>query len=403
MRLDRWGKIALLVSVIALLGAIVMPGALAQTPEPVVVRSEDGVLRLHLGSDADYFRFDTADGSGGYTDGAVQSIVGSCPLTAVGTEGQPQWATLVGGKIGSSFSLSQVGLKNDSLGVKYLNCDRVDAPNWALRLGLGSAADLDPDAPEPPAVDVAIDYAEIELEGFSNVTVVADLMLHGTTVATLEKAIGGSGTNVRWIIGNHDDPGRTNVLFDQIRLRPKKWFTSFSLEGGAEGTAPRGSLGTILDTNDSLFRVVSETQFADSLTCDESLTEGGDGTPAATLSRPADASSCDQEAAVTLITRPGEVEILKDTSVLTELELQVAWEPEPATNPAPATEIDYGDGAGPHPMAWCLADGEDAGTFPDLPAGEFWCITAQDVQLLSDGTIQLTEDYFGFGDPKIFR
>jgi len=32
MRLDRWGKIALLVSVIALLGAIVMPGALAQTP-----------------------------------------------------------------------------------------------------------------------------------------------------------------------------------------------------------------------------------------------------------------------------------------------------------------------------------------------------------------------------------
>ena len=58
-------------------------------------------------------------------------------------------------------------------------------------------------------------------------------------------------------------------------------------------------------------------------------------------------------------------------------------------------------------MQFCLADGPDGDVYPDLPSGEFWCITNQTVTLFETGAnagkLQLTESYFGAGDPRLTR
>lgn len=82
-----------------------------------------------------------------------------------------------------------------------------------------------------------------------------------------------------------------------------------------------------------------------------------------------------------------------------------SWELETAQMPVPATQISYDGGDSFHPMEWCLADGTTDGTiegdgFPDLPEGEFWCITSQssDFDPIT-GKIKVTETDFGIGDP----
>ena len=231
----RRGRIGLLIGIMALLGAILVPGGAASSAP---VRAEVGVLRLHLDTDGKYFRFDTRAGTS-YTQGTPQLINGSCPVTSLTG---PSWVNLTGGS--TSFSLNQVGLKDNGLGVKFLNCGRVDAPNWALRVKLGTGID---------APGVGIDRAELDLQGFSNATAVADLFLDGTKVDTVTQAISGSGTRARMVI---DRTGKS--IFDEIRLHPKNLLTSLALRGGGAGSPVASTLGSALGTNDTLFRVVSE-------------------------------------------------------------------------------------------------------------------------------------------------
>ena len=81
--------------------------------------------------------------------------------------------------------------------------------------------------------------------------------------------------------------------------------------------------------------------------------------------------------------------------------LTTVWQPEPAVNPLPTTTIDY-DGPGgtdPKAMVWCL--GTTAAPAP--VTGQAWCLTSQKVALVGGGKVQLTESYFGSGDPRWAR
>ena len=207
------GRIGLLLGIMALLGAILVPGGVAgSTP----LRSEVGKLFLHLDSDGKYFRFDKLTG-GSYAMGTKQLINGSCPVTSL--SGPDQWVQLGGGT--TTFPLNQVGLKDNGLGIRYINCGRVDATNWALRLKLGAAID---------GPGMGVDLADLDLQGWGNATAVADLYLDGTKVDSVTKAIPGSGTRARLVI---DRTGKS--LFDEIRLHPKNAFTSIALRGGSAG------------------------------------------------------------------------------------------------------------------------------------------------------------------------
>lgn len=272
MRDARRKRIGLLLGVMALMGAIVVPGTAAQSE---TVRMEVGVLRLHLDSGANqrYFRFDTRAGDG-YTQGIPQLINQSqspCPVSSLSG---PQWVSLTAGT--TSFALNQVGLSNNSLGVRFLNCGRVDAPNWALRIKLGT--DIDP--LNPPASGIGVDRAELDLQGWGGVTAVADLFLDGAPTGSVTQFISGTGTRARMVID------RTGLsLFDEIRLHPRDSFDSVALRGGGAGSPPRSTMGLALGTDDSLFRVVSETT-APSLSVTKNAvvsTDGGANWPQGTF------------------------------------------------------------------------------------------------------------------------
>ena len=69
--------------------------------------------------------------------------------------------------------------------------------------------------------------------------------------------------------------------------------------------------------------------------------------------------------------------------------------------PVPATTIDY-DGDGPNPpqtVQWCRGTTAN----PVLPSGQKWCLVKQSTELVSDGQMQVSERYYGAGDPRWAR
>jgi hypothetical protein len=78
--------------------------------------------------------------------------------------------------------------------------------------------------------------------------------------------------------------------------------------------------------------------------------------------------------------------------------MSTVWAPEPATYPVTrTTRIDYGTGE--QPMQWCGG----TSSAPVEPAGQTWCISGQSVAVVGTGLIQVTENYYGAGDPKFIR
>ena len=81
--------------------------------------------------------------------------------------------------------------------------------------------------------------------------------------------------------------------------------------------------------------------------------------------------------------------------------LDITWEPEDAVLPVPATTIDY-DGDGPNPpqtVQWCRGTTAN----PTLPDDQKWCLAKQSTELVSDGQMQVSERYYGAGDPRWAR
>ncbi len=332
--------------VVAATAFAVIPGAGAQVVTPTSVRTVDGTLRLHMGttgSPLDFFRWEPVGGPN-----IQQAITGGCPVT--GPAGAGAVAALTAGKIGSSFSLNQVGLKNHTLGIKFLNCGAIDATNWEFRLALGAPTGVD--------ADTAADYADIDLRGSSGAIAVVTFLRSGSVVGTAEVTIPSSKVT-RLQFGDLD-PETQNPLFDQIRLRPKKAFTSVALGGGSATTA------------DTTFRVVTETPFEAALCPGDELTTGAGDDFVATVTNVATGpSECDDPAPVSLTTTAGEVE---DTALLekgesandVQLTLHVEWPdaPAPDTGRTPASQVQYGNGP-----IHDISGVDGSGWIPDAPRG----------------------------------
>jgi hypothetical protein len=117
--------------------------------------------------------------------------------------------------------------------------------------------------------------------------------------------------------------------------------------------------------------------------------------------------ACDEDIPITIDVTEDSVDIQKPFVEGSAFRLSIDWVAETAVNPVPPTQIDYNDDAGLHNMQFCLADGDDADSYPDLPENEFWCVTNQTVTLFETGPnagkLQLSESYFGAGDPRLTR
>ena len=269
------------------------------------------------------------------------------------------------------------------------SCNRVDA-NEALSLALSGTL-----------AGKQIDFAELDIEAFNGVTVRADSYLGAKLVDTsflpTSEPAGkewSDDDNVRWIL-NPSQP------FDRLVLSVDGSTPSgaFSLDGGDDGAAP-GPLGTALQTKDTLFQLTEITGIID---CGETAPPvGGDNTPEATFSRGQN-PNCTPLPYLLRTDPDNSVLLQKDASSQpgANFLLDITWEPEAAVLPVPATTIDY-DGDGPNPpqtVQWCRGTTAN----PALPDGQKWCLAKQSTELVSDGQMQVSERYYGAGDPRWAR
>jgi hypothetical protein len=260
-----------------------------------------------------------------------------------------------------------------------------------------------------------MDRAELDIEGKFDATVRAELY-RGSELAGVEAldtgALSDSGPdagtddNYRWVI---PAPDAAPVLFDRLLLRvdPSTPSGGFSLAGGAEGTAPApGGLGETLGTSDSLFHLVGADGVLD---CGDQASTGAPGNPSATVER-LDNLEGDPNDCVPVIYAldsgvEGETQFVflgKDLTAQADLQPQftmtIGWLPEAATYPvARTTQIDTG--SGPEPAVWC--GGTPAA--PELPSGKLWCLSSQAAVPAGAGLIQVTEGFYGAGDPRVLR
>jgi hypothetical protein len=310
---------------------------------------------------------------------------------------QPILATFAAKSASGGNGRGNVGLIQDAIGLQARGegngtaCGQVNGAGEQLSVKLGSGLG-----------EYVMDFAELDIEGKFEVTVIAKLYRDGVQVGPTETLsfVGsdsgpdsGARDNQRWRVP--EDPDAPPVFFDEIRLSVSSATPggAFSLEGGADGTVP-GSLGTELGTADSLFHL---TTVDGTLGCGETATEGSGIT--------------EPQASITLVDEAGcepipynlEVDVNDDgwQTVLLQkpdgnahFAITLRWQPEEALYPVPATLIDYGDGRGPHAMIWC--DDLDGNEATDV---EPWCVTDHHATLLADGQMQLTERLLGNGDP----
>ena len=117
--------------------------------------------------------------------------------------------------------------------------------------------------------------------------------------------------------------------------------------------------------------------------------------------------ACDEDIPITITVTEDAVDIQKPFIEGSAFRMTIEWVAETAVNPVPPTQIAYAGEDGSHAMEFCDADGDDGDNYPDLPSGEFWCITNQTVTLFETGPnagmLQLSESYFGAGDPRLTR
>ena len=377
------------------LAAALLPGATASgsnTPPPVPITG-GGVLRLHLGGDGDYFRFNPP-GSG--QPAVTQRIKAKKCVATLNPA-----ASLVTLSSSPAPPAGAVGLFDHALGVKAAaesfgsssgpSCNRVDGSE-SLTLALAGTL-----------AGKQIDFAELDIEAFNGVTVRAQSYLGATLVDTsllpTTESLGtewDDDTNTRWLL-NPSSP------FDKLVLSvdPSTPAGSFSLEGGSDGS-PAGPLGTALKTKDTVFQLTEITGIID---CGQTAPPVGGGTsPEATLSRGQN-PNC-QPLAYLLRSDPNNSVLLqKDASSQpgANFLLDIVWEPEARpTGPVPLTTIDYdGDGPdAPQVVQWC----EGTASAPVLPSGQKWCLAKQTVEQIDQpNQVQISEQYYGAGDPRWAR
>ena len=386
----RWLILAAALTV----GAALLPVGLASVPVtalPLDTLPDAGVLRLHLGSAPQQWRFEPVAGTP--TTQAV-GVSSGCKLS-------PTSGALV--SLAPTPASGTVGLTTDGVGVRSsgegagIPCGRVDGDKGQqLKVSLNGAG----------LSDSLADYMELDIEGKGDVVVIADLYLNGDLVASQELPTGArsdsgpdsaDGDNYRFRV----PPSPDTTAFDAFVLRPKNNVGSFSLAGGADGTAPEpGGLGTQLGTSDSLIHLK---EISGILDCGDSSGDVTGGQTTANFSRGQNADC----ALIPYLLRVENDDVLvqKDLSGQADANftMTVTWDAEPAPPDGGTlsrqTFIDYTPETtsdAPTPLLWC-----DAGPTP--PTGEFWCLTGQSSELQLGGTVIVTETLFGAGDPRVTR
>lgn len=422
------GRRALLLGVTAALAVPVMSlgsggdaagGAITTPPFEL---ADAGSLTLQTGGVNAVVRRDAQDT---LVSTQTLNVASSCGLTTNGT-----LLTFATAKGVPGLNSGTIGDKTKGSGT---DCGLVESPN-SVTLNLGT-----------DVADLAISSFAFDIETRKNVRLVLTAKYDGRQTAVYElrsgsSIVAGQGSSIAGSAvfncnsGASSDPNaadRDNCRFEGAVLADELVLAAsageFGVSGGASGGVSRPS-------------VLELTQFDGFLDCasqpnngEFGLTEGGDGTPRASISRkenldPAEPCSLIPVALDTRLdgTTP-EVEFLKDLTDQTSsaFTLDITWTFEGAQNPPPPTMFEFVEGE-QFELELCLGtpvyDGN--GTFdgiaelldgdpgnddvvPDLstslPGIQYSCYYEQETKLVGDGTVQLRQKTYLVGDFRSFR
>ncbi len=391
------------------LAAILLPSqAGAQSVNPASGLAPAGYLTLGFsGSDGAFKQYaagatnlDTA------TPVSTQTLgLSGCQVTNVGGSLAAVTATgsrpsEVGETSGSANSFVGLGVKQkNGSGSSGTSCGRVETgSNETLKISVGIPG-------------VAVDRAEIDIDGKTSVDVRATFSLGGHALDpqpnVLLHTAGGSDSGPDCGPCDNYAFSISGFLFDQITLTPvatQQNGGSFSVQGGA-GDPATGGLRATLGTRKSVFELVT---FDGVLACGGHATESS-GTTSSTVTL-LNSTGC-TPVPYSLDTAPNLVKFLKDLSGNSgaQFTMDVTWDPETAVNPPSTThttQITYTDDSGYHALLWCdnvtyTAGGAVQTATP--PGLEFWCLVQHDETLRPGGQMVVRELIFGTGDPAVHR
>ena len=413
-----WKKLWWGAGVLAVLGTLFFVSPLLADHEPRGTGLPDeGVLRLHLGADGDYFRYDahnTVPPGGAYGVGTPRYITSS-GCTASTEAGE---ASLFAFPASSKV----VGLRDHELGIKSSgsSCGSVEQNEGGVAIQLaGTLATKE------------IDYFEVDIELKQTVTVTAEKFLGTTSVGSVSISCtpgadcgndSSAGDNFRWV-------HVAAVPFNKIVFRVTSTNNgNFSLGGGFDGTpaAPVPSLGDTLTTTDSLFHITDLTV----INCGGSSTTGTAGTsPVSNLTRGAvdlTGGNCDPKVGVHSVNQDADqqsvsfIEVTPNCSSITaQFTETINWEPFLDASPtSPTRTLQYQDPCAGDPpgtntsiqdMLPCngnptplTADSDEV-----LPNGHTHCVYGSSWTIVgfSEGQylVDFTDNIYWIGDGGKFR
>jgi hypothetical protein len=409
-------KLLILAVVVGMMGALLATAGIAVGTNGDPFYADRGVLLLDTGGDE--FRVD-------WYEYASPGVLSTTPTATQALNVDRKCNVTLSGDALISLSPTggngKVGAVSHGLGVKDKNnCSTSQGQiqeSQTLTLALGTFFDE----------TFFIRSAELDVEGKRNAKLGVE---YGETTESivLNNTSSDNGPDSGTGDNNIAEFGSESPPFRSVRFYPVPTGSNspaVAIEGGGDGEVSGGVLRTSLLKNQSLLELVQV--FDGELDCgDVTPTEGG-GNDAAISVRRGGQENC--------VLKPYNDDAFGSTASFepvgqpnAEFTALITWPAETAVLPVPVTQIDF-DGDGPLlavDVQWCtgtaernpdgtlsMRPGPEAGDDgfidyafinpPELPSGAAWCLLDQDVSYINGGEMQVTEYYYGRGDPRWSR
>ena len=374
--------------------SLISAGAVALASASVIASSSQAAL-----GDVEYLLVDTSAAPVASLGATVQPITVANNCLVTDADGPPALIdiSVTGGDLG--FTDNGFGVKAKGPG---RNCGQITG-DQSLALALGTDVDAK-----------IITDAEVDIESKFACEAIVEYWRDGSLEST-ETIPLSDQSDCGPDSGNNDNKRVQLTLptggADSIVFKAGSE-GAISIEGGAQSSALPGGLAASAGTDASVFQL--EDRGIDCLGTGFN-TDAVEGV--ALVRTDPDSEQC---APIPYeLTRAGNTVTLEKEigdQTFATFTLDVEWNAEAATYPLTATQIDYTPsttaaegGTDPVDMQWCASD--DLGN-PMLPGDlnpvtldvvDGWCVTAQSASLVANNKVEVSESYYGKGDPRFLR
>jgi hypothetical protein len=387
-RTRLWSSLAA-VGALALLAVVPIQMATGQTADPIPF--DAGVLRLHMNTDASFFRYEPLTGSP--TTQSFSANTNKCVY-----QGGSQSLMAVTAPVPPNAARTIVGYQQKENGYGLgVNTRGKEGAGSCNQTNLGETLVLELQNDAGPLAGLYVGSAELDVELKFNATLHVAFSRDGQELGSRTYSCDGSDCGP-------DSGGGDNYRLSVSPLSgqpfDKMVFTTSSTNSQAAAIIEGGNDA---GTADSIFNIV---QLLNPIECGETV--GGEGGGTAVDVTLVNDDECSPKG---YLLNPDEREIELITGGGATGRWVVAvddWAPETAQNPIPASTV-FPPAAG-ESVVWCNGtfdpddDPSTGGTLgATMPSGHSWCLIRQDARIAGDGLMQVNERLLLEADARITR